>query len=119
MRSKAMKLRTLSISFLILLFVLSMSVGCAKFTTTGKMMDNIEKKAFAGMSEEEFQKSVRNARIIKEEGSKKVYLLAFGEPCFVCGSAEAFLRSFEPYATKFIFINGILSSTERVIDGKY
>ena len=114
-----MTLRKLCILFLILLFALSMSAGCAKFTTSGKMMDNIEKKAIPGMSEEEFQKSVRNARIIEEEGSKKVYLLAFGQPCFVCGSGEAFLKSFEPYATKFTFINGTLSTTERVINGKY
>ena len=110
-----MTFKTLSVSILSLLFVLSISAGCAKFSTSGKMMDNLEKKTTTGMSEQEFQKSVRNARLVGEEGNKKVYLLAFGEPCFVCGSGEAFLRSFEPYATKFTFIDGTLSSTERIV----
>jgi len=105
-------------SMLSFLFLLGMLSGCTRFATSGKMMDRIEKKATTGMSEQEFQKAVPIARLLEEQGNKKVYMVAFGEPCFVCGSGEAFLRSFEPYATELTFIDGTLTSTERIIDGQ-
>ena len=107
-----------SITILALLFLLGILTGCTRYATSGKIMDRIEKKATIGMSEQEFQKAVPIARLVDEQGSKKVYVVAFGEPCFVCGSGKAFMRSFEPYATEFTFVNGSLSSTERIIDGQ-
>ena len=106
------------ISLLLIWFLFGIAAGCAKYATTGKMMERIEKKATVGVSEQEFIEKVPIARLVREDGGEKVYLVAFGEPCFVCGSAEAFLRSFEPYATRFTFISGTLVSTERIIDGK-
>jgi|GEM_PF-1614135 len=112
-----MTFKNLGILTITLVFVLGITTGCAKYATTGKMMDGIEKQATQAMTEEEFIKKVRIARLISEEGGKKVYLVAFGEPCFICGSARAHLRSFEPYATKFTFENGNLLSIERIVNG--
>lgn len=113
-----MTFRKSIISLLIVLFTTSMLNGCAGYATTGKMMDRLEKKATAGMSEQEFTKAIPIARLVEAQGSKKVYLVAIGEPCFVCGSGEAFVRSFEPYATRFTFTDGTLSATERVVSGQ-
>ena len=106
-------------NYMLLMFILfGLFTGCAKYATSGKMMERIEKKATAGISEKNFIEKVPIARLVREEGGEKVYQVAFGEPCLVCGSGEAFLRSFEPYATRFTFIDGTLVSTERIIDGK-
>ena len=113
-----MTINKLSISILSLLFFLGLSTGCAKYATSGKMMDRIEKKATPAISEQEFKDRIPSARLVSEEGSRKVYLVAFGEPCFICGSGKAFLRSFEPYATQFTFIDGSLSSSERLVMGE-
>lgn len=112
-----MTIKNLSIFVFQLVFLLGVSTGCAKFATTGKMMDKIEKQATQSISEQEFKKRVPIAKLVGEEGKKKVYLVAFGEPCFICGSGKAFLRSFEPYATKFTFENGYLLSIERIASG--
>ncbi len=106
------------IILLILMLLLSLVGGCARYATSGKVMDRIEKKATIGMSEQEFQKAVPIAQLVDEQGSKKVYMVAFGEPCFVCGSGKAFMKSFEPYATEFTFVDGSLSSMQRIIDGQ-
>ena len=113
-----MSVRKWGVFMLSMLFLFVILSGCAKYATSGRMMERIEKKATPAISEEEFKKRVPIARLVREDGGEKVYLVAFGEPCFVCGSAEAFLRSFEPYATRFTFISGTLVSTERIIDGK-
>ena len=112
-----MTTKKLSILILQLVFLLGLLTGCSRFATTGKMMDGIEKQATQSITEEEFVIKVRIARLISEEEGKKVYLVAFGEPCFICGSAKAHLRSFEPYATKFTFENGNLLSIKRIVDG--
>ena len=112
-----MTLKNLSIFIIQLVFLLGILTGCSRFATTGKMMDRIEKQATQAITEQEFIKKVRIARLVGEEGSKKVYLVAFGEPCFICSSAKAHLQSFEPYATKFIFENGNLLSIKRIVDG--
>ena len=49
--------------------------------------------------------------------NKKLYVVVVGEPCFVCGTEKAFLRSSEIYATKFIFEAGTLVSMERIVNG--
>jgi len=112
-----MKFKNLSIFLLQLVFLMGVSTGCAKYATTGKMMDKIEKQATPSISEQEFIKKVPIARLVGEEGNKKVYLVAFGEPCFICSSGKAHLRSFEPYATKFTFEDGYLLSIERLVSG--
>jgi hypothetical protein len=61
---------------------------------------------------------VPNAQLVGEEGNKKVYMVAVGEPCYVCGSGKAFLKSYESYATKFTFEDGNLVSKDRVLGNK-
>ena len=107
-----------SLSILMMVLGAVLLAGCAKYTTTGKMMDRIEKKAPVGISEQEFNKKLRYARLVSQEGNKKVYLYAFGDPCIVCSTGESFLRSFEPYALRFTFTDGTLSSTERFVGEK-
>ena len=108
----------LSMIILISVIGLGLTTGSARFVTTGKMMDRIEKKAPVGISEQEFQKKVRYAKLVSEQGNQKVYLYAFGEPCLVCSTGTSFLRSFEPYAMKFTFTDGTLSKTERFVGEK-
>lgn len=109
--------RRIMMPMLIFLFFMGMLSGCTRFATSGKMMDRIEKMGKPGITEQAFNKAVPIARLVEQGGSKKVYLVAFGEPCFVCGSGKAFLRSFEPYATLFTFENGKLNSFERIRSG--
>jgi hypothetical protein len=111
-------LKTLTLVILQLLLVSFVWTGCAKYATTGKMMEKLENRAHMGISEEEFIKRVPTAQLIGEEGNTKVYLVAVGEPCFGCGSADAFVRSFEIYATKFIFEDGSLVAVDRIVSGK-
>ena len=108
----------LSLFILMLVFAMGLTTGCARFATTGKTMDRIVKKAPMGISEQDFNKKVRYARLVSEVGDKKVYLYAFGEPCLVCSTGGAFLKSFEPYAMKFTFTDGTLSAIERFVGEK-
>lgn len=94
------------------------SAGCAKYATTGKIMEKIEQRTHVGMSEDEFTKKVPAAELISEERNTKVYLVAVGEPCIICGSADTFVRSFEIYATKFTFKDGSLVAVDRIVSGK-
>ena len=113
-----MNLRNPGLVILALVFVLSMSVGCAKRATKGKIIGKIESRAQVGMSEEEFKKAVPNAELVDEEGNKKLYAVAAGDPCFICGSGKAFQRSYEIYASKFTFEDGKLISVDRIVSGK-
>ena len=112
---KVRRLTTATLSIALGLFFLS---GCAKWVTTDKMISRIEKKAPVGISEKEFKGKVPNAQLVGEEGNKKVYVLAVGEPCFLCGSGKAFLKSYESYATKFTFEDGKLVSTDRIVSSE-
>ncbi len=109
---KVRRLTTAIIPIALGLFFLS---GCAKWATTDKMSSRIEKKAPVGISEKEFKGKVSNAQLVGKEGSKKVYMVAVGEPCFLCGSGKAFLKSYESYATKFTFEDGNLVSVDRIL----
>ena len=91
--------------------------GCAKYATTGEMISRIEKRAYMGISEQEFKEKIPIARLIDVSHDKKLYVVVVGEPCFVCGTEKAFLRSSEIYATKFIFEDGTLVSSERIANG--
>lgn len=112
-----MYLKRLTIVILLIAFVLTASAGCSKFATKGRMMDRVEKRAPVGMSEEDFKKTLPNAELVKEEGTQRVYAVAAGEPCFICGSARAFADSYEIYATLFTFEDGKLVSKERIVSG--
>jgi len=113
-----MNLKNLVIAFLTLAVLVGTSAGCAKYATKGTMMERVEGKAPVGMSEEAFTKSVTTAKLVEEEGNRKVYVVVVGEPCFICGSGKTFLRSYEIYATKFVFENGSLVSKDRIVSGK-
>ena len=113
-----MKLRNLSLIIVALVFLLSISVGCAKRATKGKMIGKIESRTYMGMPEEEFKKFVPSAELVDEEGNKKLYAVVAGDPCFICGSGKAFQRSYEIYATTFTFEDGKLVSTDRIVSGK-
>jgi hypothetical protein len=82
------------------------------------MIGKIENRTHMGMSEEEFKKAVPNAELVDEEGNKKLYAVAAGDPCFICGSGSAFHRSYEIYAAKFTFEDGKLVSTDRIVSGE-
>ena len=91
--------------------------GCAKYATTGEMIKRLEKRAHMGISEQEFKEKIPIARLVDVSHNKKLYVVVVGEPCFVCGTEKAFLRSSEIYATKFVFEAGTLVSMERIVDG--
>ena len=113
-----MNLRNLGLIILALIFFLGVQTGCAKRASKGKMIGNIESRTHVGMSEEDFKKAVPNAELVDEEGNKKLYAVAAGDPCFICGSGKAFQRSYEIYATKFTFEDGKLVFTDRIVSGK-
>ena len=113
-----MKIRKLITAVIPIALSLLFLSGCAKWATTGKMISRIEKKAPVGISEKEFKGKVPNAQLVGEEGNKKVYMVAVGEPCYICGSGKAFLKSYESYATKFTFEDGNLVSMDRIIGDK-
>lgn len=113
-----MKRRNLTLVILQLVLLSFVSTGCAKYATTGKVIEKIEKRVHMGISEEEFTKRVPTAELVCEERNTKVYLVAVGKPCIVCGSAHAFVRSFEIYATKFTFEDGSLVAVDRIVSGK-
>ena len=113
-----MKLSNLAVWVLQIAVVAGAAAGCAGYATKGTMMERIENKAHVGMSEEDFTKSVPNSQIVQEQGNRKVYAVAVEEPCFICGSRRAFMRSYEIYATEFTFEDGRLVSRERIVSGK-
>lgn len=113
-----MSVRNLGILTALFLLLLTTSSGCTKYATKGEMIGKIEKQTTVGMPEEEFTKKVPYAKVVEEENGKKVYLVAASDPCFFCGSWNAFARSYEIYATKFTFENGSLISTERIVSGE-
>lgn len=113
-----MNMRKLSLVIVTLVFFFGISAGCAKRATKGKMIGKIEGRTHVGMSEEDFKKAVPYAELVDEEGNRKLYAVAAGDPCFICGSGKAFQRSYEIYATKFTFEDGKLISTDRIVSGK-
>lgn len=106
------------IAILPLILLLSFSSGCARYATRDTLISGIESRAAVGMSEEAFEQSVQNATLIETEGNRKVYTAVVGQRCFLCGTKEAFLRSYEVYATRFTFENGRLVSKERIVTGE-
>ena len=112
-----MKYRRLAAVMLSLLFGSLVLGGCAKYATTGETISRIEKRAYMGISEQEFKEKIPIARLIDVSHNEKLYVVVVGEPCFVCGTEKAFLRSSEVYATKFVFEDGALVSTERIVNG--
>ena len=113
-----MKMRKLSTAIIAIALCIFFVSGCAKWATKDKMISKIEKRAPVGISEKEFKTKVPNAQLVDEEGNKKVYMVAVGEPCFLCGSGKAFLKSYESYATTFTFEDGSLVSVDRVVGKK-
>ena len=113
-----MKAKRLTKAIIIIALSLFFLAGCTKWATTDKMISRIESKTPVRISEKEFKTKVPNAALVGEEGNKKVYLVAVGEPCYICGSGKAFMKSYESYATKFTFEDGSLVSVDRVLGKK-
>jgi hypothetical protein len=112
-----MKPGKLTAAILSLLLASVAFAGCAKYATTGEMISRIEKRTYMGISEQEFKERIPIARLVDVSYNKKLYVFVVGEPCFVCGTEQAFLRSSEVYATKFIFEDGTLVEKERIAGG--
>ena len=117
-RRSIMNFRNTRIFLVLLFFVLILPSGCAKHATKGKMIGKIEEQTTTGMAEEEFTQKIPHAKMIEQEDDTKVYLVAASDPCFVCGSWDAFVRSYEIYVTKFTFKDGNLISIERIVNKK-
>lgn len=113
-----MNLRKFNIVILQLIIVFFALTGCAKYATKGKMIEKIEHMTPVGMKEGVFTKEVHNAKLVQQEGNKKIYVVVASDPCFFCGSGKTFLRSFEIYADKFTFEDGKLISVDRIVNGK-
>lgn len=99
-----------------LTMVLAVSTGCARFATSDDKIAALEDKVSIGMSESEFTHQLPSARLVNEQGNQKVYVARVNEPCFICGSAKGFQKSFEPYATQFIFENSQFVSFSRILN---
>ena len=112
-----MKLRNTVILITLFVFVLSVSFGCARYATSDEKIVEIEKKISIGVSESEFTKNIPTAQLVDEKENKKLYVVVVSETCFFCGSAKAFQRSFETYATKFTFEDGKLVAFKRIANG--
>lgn len=112
-----MYLKKLTIFILSIVFMLTAPAGCSKFATKGRLMERIEKKTYVGISEEDFKKILPYAELVQEEGAQRVYVVAVGDPCFICGSGKAFVKSYEVYATRFTFKDGKLVSKARIVSG--
>lgn len=112
-----MKLRNTICLITLSVFVLSVSIGCARYATSDKKITEMEQKISMGMSETEFKEKIPNAQLVDEKENKKLYVVVVSEPCFFCGSVKAFQRSFETYATQFTFKDGELISFKRIADG--
>lgn len=98
-------------------FILFVSFGCARYATSDERITEIEKKISIGLSEGEFKENIPNAQLVDEQENKKVYVVVVSKTCFFCGSAKAFQRSFETYATQFTFKDGELISFKRIANG--
>ena len=112
-----MTLKTISPVILLGLLVV-FSFGCSRFATKGRMASNIENQLELGISETEFAEKMPAAELIEEKERRKVYLLAVEDPCLVCSSWGAFIRSSELYAMKITFDDGRLVSVDRILSGK-
>ncbi len=112
-----MKLINTIILITLSVFLLSVTFGCARYATSDNKITEMEQKISIGMSESEFKSNIPNAQLVDETGNKKVYVVVVSETCFFCGSAKAFQRSFETYATQFGFEDGELVSFKRIADG--
>ena len=87
--------------------------GCARYATSDQKMAAIEEKVSIGMTESEFTERVPNAQLINTAENRIFYAVRVSPPCFICGSAKSFPRSFESYATQFVFENGELVTFNR------
>jgi len=112
-----MKPRSTIFLITLAVFVFSVTFGCARYATSDKKIDELEKKISIGMSESQFTKNVPNAQLVDENENKKVYVVVISETCFFCGSSKTFQRSFETYATQFTFEDGKLVSFKRIANG--
>lgn len=104
--------------WLILMIAIIWLNGCARFATSDNKIAALEEKVSVGMTEEAFTTSIPNAQLLGTTGDRSVYAVAVSTPCFVCGSVESFTRSYELYATQFIFEKGELVSFERFLNGE-
>lgn len=112
-----MNKRMLALSLLSIVMICAVSSGCAKYATTGRMIGKIENRVEIGASEEEFKEKMPYSSLAHEEEGRKIYLLVVQEPCFICGTGKAFLRSYETYVNNFVFEDGKLISIDRIESG--
>lgn len=112
-----MKPRNTAIWVTLAILVLSLSFGCARYATSDEKITEMEKQISIDLPESEFKSKIPTAQLVDETENKKVYVLVVSETCFFCGSAKAFQKSFETYATQFTFEDGKLVSFERIADG--
>ncbi len=105
-------------TLLIAITVTAWLTGCAKYATSDQAMTAIEDKVSIGMTESAFTSSVPNAQLIQTADKRSVYAVRVSPPCFVCGSVKGFTKSYETYATEFVFERGELVSFNRFLDGE-
>ena len=113
---KKMSTKHTDIMLFILMIMITWFSGCAKYATSDQKIADIEEKVSIGMTEGEFTENVPNAQLINTTENKSVYAVRVSPPCFICSSAKGFSRSFESYATQFIFVNGQLVSFSRILN---
>jgi len=106
------------ITVLTAIIVIAWLSGCAKYATSDQKIVEIEEKVSIGMTESEFTQSVPNAQLINTVENRSVYAVRVSPPCFICGSKKGFTRSYESYATQFIFEKGELVSFKRFLNGE-
>ena len=104
--------------WLILMIAITWLIGCARFATSDKKIAALEEKVSVGMTEKAFTTSIPNAQLLGTTGDRSAYVVLVTPPCFVCGSVASFTRSYELYATRFIFEKGELVSFERLLNGE-
>lgn len=103
---------------IVLIVVASVAAGCARFATSDKKIAALEDKVSIGMTVSEFAHQLPSAQLVKEQNNQKIYVAGVSETCFICGSVKGFQKSFESYATEFVFENDELVSVHRLLDGE-
>ena len=100
----------------VLTMVLAVFTGCARLSTSDQKITALEDKVSIGMAESEFTHQLPSAQLVNEQDNQKIYVARVSKTCFICGSAKGFQKSFESYATQFIFENGQLVSFNRILN---
>ena len=104
------------ILMMVLIMVFAVTTGCARLATSDHKIAALEEKVSIGMTEREFAHQLPSAQLVNEQDNQKIYVARVSETCFICGSAKGFQKSFESYATQFIFENGQLVSFNRILN---